>query len=167
MKCKPIKTFDFASLPQLFKIIEGLSKSCNGKNPKKVYRAVDESISCSTIKFVENEFFYSFIDSLYFSQNDFLELLNFANISKLGKLTKNEWNFIRMAQGKPRRFSKNFIGAEIERLNEFRNLIRNFLNDTIDYSFLENHIKNKSLLEKIIKLTPLNVGQIVLGNFFS
>jgi len=153
-------------LPQLFKIIEGLSKSCNGKNSKKLYRIVDETISPSTIKWVENEFFYSFIDSIYFSQNEFQELLDYANISKLGKLTKNEWNFIRLAVGKPRRFSRNFIFAERDKLNEFRQLVRSFLNEAIDMNQLEMRIKNKNLLEKILKMTPLNVGQIVLGFIF-
>ena len=150
-------------MPQLFKIIEGLSKSCNGKNAKKSYRIVDETISSATIKWVENEFFYSFIDSIYFSQNEFQELLDYANISKLGKLTRNEWNFIRLAVGKPRRFSRNFISGEIDKLNEFRQLVRGFLNEAIDMNQLEMRIKNKNLLEKILKMTPLNVGQIVLG----
>ena len=163
LKGKPIKTFEYSSPPQLFKIIEGQSKSCNGKNPRKANRTVDEVIPMQTIKWVENEYFYSFIDSVYFSHNDFQEMLDYTNISKLGKMTRHEWNFIRLAMGKPRRFSKNFIREEVEKLNEFRQLIRGFLNETIDFNQLESRIKNKNLLEKVSKITPLNVGQIVLG----
>lgn len=144
-------------------MVENLSRNCNGKHPKKNHRNIDEIIPLSTVKWVEHEFFYSFIDSIYFSQNDFQRLLDYTNISKLGKMTRSEWNFLRLALGKPRRFSKNFISSEIEKMNDFRNLIREFLTEKIDFSYLETQIKNKETLEKISKLAPLNVGQIVLG----
>lgn len=147
----------------MFKILEGLSKSCNGKPPRRSPRIVDEVLPLQTVKWVEHEYFYSFIDAIYFSHNEFQEFLDYANISKLGKLTKQEWHFIRKATGKPRRFSKNFLREEVEKLNDFRQLIRSFLNETIELSQLEAKVKSKTLIEKILKITPLNVGQIVLG----
>lgn len=148
-------------------MVENLSRNCNGKHPKKTHRTIDEIIPLPTVRWVEHEFFYSFIDSIYFSQNDFQKILDYRNISSLGKMTKLEWNFVRLAMGKPRRFSKNFISSEIDKMNHFRNLVREFLTEKIDLSDLEAHISNKETVEKIIKLAPLNVGQIVLGkNYF-
>lgn len=165
LKSKPLKTFDYPFSSHLFKIAEGLAKGCNGKHPKKFNRVVDESIPISTIKWVEHEFFYSFIDSIYFSHNEFYKILENSNLIKLGKLSRHEWNFLRLTLGKPRRFSRAFISNEIDKMNEFRNLVRGFLTENIDFGYLETKIRNKDLLEKVLRLSPLNVGQIVLGFF--
>lgn len=50
----------------------------------------------------------------------------FLNHDSLGspKMTIKEWNVIRSAMGKPRRFSANFIKGELEKLRIFRDTVR-------------------------------------------
>lgn len=109
--------------------------------------------------------FSTLLLTLYSSHNEFYKILENSNLIKLGKLNRHEWNFLRLTLGKPRRFSRSFISNEIDKMNEFRNLVRGFLTENIDFGYLETKIRNKELLEKVLRLSPLNVGQIVLGFF--
>lgn len=152
-----------SSAPQLFKTLESLAKSCSGKGQRKSVKPLEDGVPAQTTRWAENEHFYSFIDSVFFSQNALLELLDYSNISKLGRLSRVEWSFIRKAIGRPRRFSRAFIREETAKLNEVRNLVRGYLNETLDQAALEGRVRNKGVLERMLKLAPLNVGQIVLG----
>jgi hypothetical protein len=56
------------------------------------------------------------VDKPYFAYNEFKDFLAKAGLEDVGKLTKSEWNVMRKAMGKPRRFSANFVKAEKNRL---------------------------------------------------
>eukprot|EP00547_Thalassionema_nitzschioides_P001014 CAMPEP_0194207414 /NCGR_PEP_ID=MMETSP0156-20130528/6166_1 /TAXON_ID=33649 /ORGANISM="Thalassionema nitzschioides, Strain L26-B" /LENGTH=1028 /DNA_ID=CAMNT_0038934175 /DNA_START=177 /DNA_END=3263 /DNA_ORIENTATION=+ len=75
--------------------------------------------------FARYEFFYSDIDRPWFNFNNF-EL----DLSRLGiptdiKLTRTEWSIVRQQiRKRPRRFSKRFISQEVERLKDYRSVVR-------------------------------------------
>lgn len=54
---------------------------------------------------MENEYFYSHIDKPYFMCNEFKDMLRQVGLDNIGKVTRKEWNLIRKAMGKPRKFS--------------------------------------------------------------
>eukprot|EP01080_Neovahlkampfia_damariscottae_P010307 gene10307-2724_t len=81
-------------------------------------------LSTNAKKFMIYEWFYSVIDYHYFSKNEFEDCLHDLNLSHIEKLTRYEWNQIRNAIGKPRRFSANFLKNEKEKLEINRNRIR-------------------------------------------
>ena len=101
------------------------------------------------------------IDNIYFSYNEFKELL--AQVNLPTSLNKSDWLIIRLSQSKPRRFSKKFLYSELEKLNNFRFLLRNFLHENISLNELDSKIQNPILLDKIKKMNHLTVGQIVLA----
>lgn len=75
--------------------------------------------------FARYEFFYSDIDRPWFNFNYF-EL----DLCKLGiptdtKLTRTEWSLVRQQiRKRPRRFSRNFVNQEVERLKDYRSIVR-------------------------------------------
>jgi hypothetical protein len=91
-------------------------------------------LSTNAKKFLVYEWFYSIIDYQYFSKNEFDECLNDLNLFHIQKLTRYEWSQIRngkinlnlkiKAIGKPRRFSKNFLKNEKEKLEKNRTNMR-------------------------------------------
>ena len=75
--------------------------------------------------FARYEFFYSDIDRAWFNFNFFA-----LDLSKLGiptdiKLTRTEWSLVRQhIRKRPRRFSRNFVKQEVEKLRAYRSIIR-------------------------------------------
>jgi hypothetical protein len=90
-------------------------------------------LSTNAKKFLVYEWFYSIIDYQYFSKNEYDECLKDLNLSHIQKLTRYEWSQIRSGKsklnstkaiGKPRRFSKNFLKSEKEKLEKNRTKLR-------------------------------------------
>ena len=71
------------------------------------------------------EWFYSGIDRLYFEQNEFRLLLNDLGIGHVDKLSRTEWAYIRGKLGKPRRLSVRYLEEEREKLQQYREEVRN------------------------------------------
>ncbi|KAL4486091.1 hypothetical protein ABPG72_004025 [Tetrahymena utriculariae] len=143
--------------------IEEISKNCNGKNPKKQTKKLSslEQINESSLQWIEHEFFYSTIDKPFFQFNEFKEMLAKVGLENIGKLTKAEWNIIRKAMGKPRRFSNEFVRGELKKLEIYRKIVREYL-QTQQVHALRSKIR-ESLSEEIMKIQPFRVGQVVMG----
>ncbi|RLN23123.1 protein ALWAYS EARLY 2-like [Panicum miliaceum] len=71
------------------------------------------------------EWFYSAVDYPWFSNNEFVHYLEHAKLSHLSRLTRSEWSAIRSSLGKPRRFSDHFLAVEKEKLEDYREKVRN------------------------------------------
>jgi hypothetical protein len=108
------------------------------------------------VKWVEHEFFYCHVDKPYFQYNEFKDILKRAGLENVGKLSRGEWNIIRKAMGKPKRFSAKFINLEKAKLERYRNIARSFLTDT--QFNIDAQLKNKFILNEVKKLLPVSVG---------
>ncbi|CAM8993205.1 unnamed protein product [Rhodiola kirilowii] len=71
------------------------------------------------------EWFYSAIDYPWFARREFVEYLGHVGLGHIPKLTRVEWGVIRSSLGKPRRFSQQFLKEEKEKLNQYRESVRN------------------------------------------
>lgn len=54
-----------------------------------------------------------------------------VGLENVGKLKKGEWNIIRKAMGKPRRFSNEFLKSERKKLEIYRNIVREYLQNQV------------------------------------
>jgi hypothetical protein len=70
------------------------------------------------------EWFYSAVDRLYFSQNDFIECMCQSGFGNFAALTRKEWGVVRGKIGRPRRLSRVFFTEERAKLEAFRSKIR-------------------------------------------
>ncbi|XP_011043234.1 PREDICTED: protein ALWAYS EARLY 3-like isoform X1 [Populus euphratica] len=70
------------------------------------------------------EWFYSAIDYPWFSKREFVEYLEHVRLGHIPRLTRVEWGVIRSSLGKPRRFSEQFLKEEKEKLNHYRESVR-------------------------------------------
>ncbi|KAK9054800.1 hypothetical protein SSX86_025879 [Deinandra increscens subsp. villosa] len=70
------------------------------------------------------EWFYSAIDYPWFAKKEFVEYLHHVGLGHIPRLTKVEWGVIRSSLGKPRRFSRNFLHEEREKLRQYRESVR-------------------------------------------
>ncbi|KAK3038983.1 hypothetical protein RJ639_027468 [Escallonia herrerae] len=70
------------------------------------------------------EWFYSAIDYPWFAKREFVEYLYHVGLGHVPRLTRVEWGVIRSSLGKPRRFSKQFLKEEKEKLNQYRDSVR-------------------------------------------
>ena len=50
-----------------------------------------------------------------------------VGLENIGKLKRSEWNIIRTAMGRPRRFSNEFVKSEIKKLEIYRKVVREYL----------------------------------------
>ncbi|KAG8636582.1 hypothetical protein MANES_15G014400v8 [Manihot esculenta] len=71
------------------------------------------------------EWFYSAIDYPWFAKREFVEYLDHVGLGHIPRLTRVEWGVIRSSLGKPRRFSEQFLKEEKEKLNQYRESVRN------------------------------------------
>uniref|UniRef100_A0A7N0UKF7 SANT domain-containing protein n=1 Tax=Kalanchoe fedtschenkoi TaxID=63787 RepID=A0A7N0UKF7_KALFE len=71
------------------------------------------------------EWFYSAIDYPWFARREFVEYLDHVGLGHIPRLTRVEWGVIRSSLGKPRRFSQQFLKEEKEKLNQYRESVRN------------------------------------------
>lgn len=74
------------------------------------------------------EWFYSGIDLPWFEKNEFVEYLNHAHLGCVPRLTRAEWGVIRSSLGKPRRLSERFLQEEREKLEKYRESVRDIYN---------------------------------------
>ncbi|XP_068658767.1 protein ALWAYS EARLY 3-like isoform X2 [Aristolochia californica] len=101
------------------------------------------------------EWFYSAIDYPWFAKNEFVAYLDFAQLSNLpSRLTRTEWGVIRSALGKPRRLSDQLLREERNKLEEYRENVR----DT--YAKLRAGV-GEGLPTDLAR--PLSVGQRVIA----
>jgi len=155
--------FDFND-PELLKNAEIWSRTCLGKSNKRVgnfslRRNVNERYyPTSFLKLLDNETFYSTLDEPFFAFNQFQLLLGSQMEDK--NLTKGEWNVLRRMMGKPRRFSQEFIKSQIQDLNNYRVIARNYMAGR--GTLPENRI-HPFMAQRIRNLKPLQVSQIVLA----
>jgi hypothetical protein len=74
--------------------------------------------------FARNEFFYSDIDRPWFNFDSFRVELAKMGISPDTKFSRSEWSVIRQQiRKRPRRFSKNFVAEESNKLRKYRHVI--------------------------------------------
>lgn len=74
------------------------------------------------------EWFYSGIDFPWFEKNEFVEYLDHARLGCVPRLTRAEWGVIRSSLGKPRRLSQRFLQEEREKLEQYRESVRDIHN---------------------------------------
>ncbi|XP_057958844.1 protein ALWAYS EARLY 3-like isoform X2 [Malania oleifera] len=96
------------------------------------------------------EWFYSAIDYPWFAKQEFVEYLHHVGLGHVSRLTRVEWGVIRSSLGKPRRFSKQFLKEEKEKLNEYRSSVR------MHYAALHSGVR-EGLPTDVAQ--PLSVGQ--------
>ncbi|GAB4843580.1 hypothetical protein Ancab_013545 [Ancistrocladus abbreviatus] len=100
------------------------------------------------------EWFYSAIDYPWFAKSEFVEYLYHVGLGHVPRLTRVEWGVIRSSLGKPRRFSEQFLKEEKEKLNYYRESVRNH------YTELRNGTR-EGLPTDLAR--PLTVGQRVIA----
>ncbi|GFZ14022.1 DNA binding protein [Actinidia rufa] len=100
------------------------------------------------------EWFYSAIDYPWFAKREFVEYLNHVGLGHVPRLTRVEWGVIKSSLGKPRRFSKQFLKEEKEKLNHYRDSVRTH------YTELRAGTR-EGLPTDLAK--PLSVGQRVMA----
>ncbi|GAB4851258.1 hypothetical protein Ancab_030555 [Ancistrocladus abbreviatus] len=100
------------------------------------------------------EWFYSAIDYPWFAKSEFVEYLYHVGLGHVPRLTRVEWGVIRSSLGKPRRFSEQFLKEEKEKLNYYRESVRNH------YTELRNGTR-EGLATDLAR--PLTVGQRVIA----
>ncbi|KAH9765727.1 protein ALWAYS EARLY 3 [Citrus sinensis] len=100
------------------------------------------------------EWFYSTIDYPWFAKREFVEYLDHVGLSHVPRLTRVEWGVIRSSLGRPRRFSEQFLKEEKEKLNQYRESVRNH------YSELRSGTK-EGLPTDLAR--PLYVGQRIIA----
>ncbi|GLT63803.1 hypothetical protein SLA2020_363380 [Shorea laevis] len=100
------------------------------------------------------EWFYSAIDFPWFAKREFVEYLDHVGLVHVPRLTCVEWGVIRSSLGKPRRFSKQFLKEEREKLNQYRESVRNH------YAELHSGVR-EGLPTDLAR--PLSVGQRVFA----
>ncbi|CAN8255736.1 unnamed protein product [Cochlearia groenlandica] len=71
------------------------------------------------------EWFYSAIDYPWFAKMEFADYLNHVGLGHVPKLTRLEWSVIKSSLGRPRRFSERFLQEERDKLNQYRESVRN------------------------------------------
>lgn len=129
-------------------------KGCSGRNPKKlVKKGREDLLSIHYYNYVEHEYFYSHMDQPYLLYNEFREMLDKVGLKNVTKLKRNEWYIIRKAMGKPRRFSQFFIRQEIKKLNQYREIVRKYIDDDNKQGqMIEKSLKNPYILSEVKKL---------------
>lgn len=100
------------------------------------------------------EWFYSAIDYPWFAKREFVEYLDHVGLGHVPRLTRVEWGVIRSSLGKPRRFSEQFLKEEREKLNQYRDSVRNH------YAELRSGLR-EGLPTDLAR--PLSVGQRVIA----
>ncbi|XP_038720763.1 protein ALWAYS EARLY 3 isoform X2 [Tripterygium wilfordii] len=100
------------------------------------------------------EWFYSAIDYPWFAKREFVEYLDHVGLGHVPRLTRVEWGVIRSSLGKPRRFSKQFLKEEKDKLNQYRESVRKH------YAELREGIRD-GLPTDLAR--PLSVGQRVIA----
>ncbi|GKU85492.1 hypothetical protein SLEP1_g162 [Rubroshorea leprosula] len=100
------------------------------------------------------EWFYSAIDYPWFAKREFVEYLDHVGLGHVPRLTRVEWGVIRSSLGKPRRFSEQFLKEEREKLNQYRESVRNH------YAELRSGVR-EGLPTDLAR--PLSVGQCVIA----
>ncbi|KAF2310984.1 hypothetical protein GH714_018913 [Hevea brasiliensis] len=100
------------------------------------------------------EWFYSAIDYPWFAKREFVEYLDHVGLGHIPRLTRVEWGVIRSSLGKPRRFSEQFLKEEKEKLNQYRESVRNH------YTELRAGTKD-GLPTDLAR--PLSVGQRIIA----
>ncbi|KVI11100.1 hypothetical protein Ccrd_010492 [Cynara cardunculus var. scolymus] len=110
--------------------------------------------SCMVRRWSTYEWFYSAIDYPWFAKREFVEYLNHVGLGHIPRLTKVEWGVIRSSLGKPRRFSRNFLHEEREKLWQYRESVRKH------YTELRSGIR-EGLPTDLAR--PLSVGQRVIA----
>lgn len=100
------------------------------------------------------EWFYSAIDYPWFAKSEFVEYLYHVGLGHVPRLTRVEWDVIRSSLGKPRRFSEQFLKEEKEKLDYYRESVRNH------YAELRMG-KREGLPTDLAR--PLTVGQRVIS----
>ncbi|KAG6479543.1 hypothetical protein ZIOFF_063009 [Zingiber officinale] len=100
------------------------------------------------------EWFYSAIDYPWFAKSEFVEYLNHVRLGHIPRLTRVEWGVIRSSLGKPRRFSKQFLKEEREKVEQYRESVRTH------YAELRAGLR-EGLPPDLAR--PLSVGQRVIA----
>ena len=154
----------FDSDLQLFQKIEYLTLKNKGKGVKKMVPDIigvgDENVSKTYMKWVIDEYFYSYIDKPYFQFNEFDGILRKSNLkSEQSLMKRSEWNKLRAAFGKPRRFSRNFVNTELERLNLFRDRVRKWMSRK---KLINDGAFSTELTKRIQSIQPLQVVSLFI-----
>ncbi|XP_024986896.1 protein ALWAYS EARLY 2 isoform X2 [Cynara cardunculus var. scolymus] len=100
------------------------------------------------------EWFYSAIDDPWFAKREFVEYLYHVGLGHVPRLTRVEWGVIRSSLGKPRRFSRQFLKEEKDKLNQYRDSVRTH------YTELRSGSRD-GLPTDLAR--PLSVGQCVIA----
>lgn len=107
------------------------------------------------------EWFYSAIDRMYFSQNEFQDCLYDCGFGQVSKLTRREWAYVRKTMGRPRRMSKAFFTEEHWKLDTFRSNVR-ALQESNHYAEVPPRLAENS---RVVALHPdtqeLHIGTVV------
>eukprot|EP01132_Coremiostelium_polycephalum_P001931 gene1931-2366_t len=106
-------------------------------------------------KWATYEWFYSDLDVPFYFYNEFQIWLNQIGIGKRKKLTKMEWNEVRLKMKKPRRLSKNFFNEAREKLYQTRDKVRQ--------SMLKDEIFKFLLIEGNSKVLYLSENSVHKG----
>lgn len=129
---------------------------------------VDEyQVSPKFLQWCKAEWFYSYIDKGFFAYNEFEEVLKTLKFADLENLTKCEFQIIKSALGRPRRFSKSFVTQERKKLSRYREAVKvlqqgkvlpSIYHDLLSYIKL-NQTTSKSRLmvgQRVLAIHPLN-----------
>ncbi|OMJ86765.1 hypothetical protein SteCoe_11618 [Stentor coeruleus] len=115
------------------KLIEGYSRKSFDNfvyarstylNDYALNKTEESPISPKFLQWCKAEWFYSYIDKGFFEYNEFEEALKVLKVNEIEVFTKYEFQVIRNALGRPKRFSANFIAQERKKLTKCREAMK-------------------------------------------
>ncbi|CAN8265342.1 unnamed protein product [Cochlearia groenlandica] len=163
-----------ASLPQkppnrrkmsLKKSLQERAKSSHDTPPsyqkKSEHELLKERVStCLSCPLVRRrcmfEWFHSAIDYPWFVKKEFNDYLSHVGLGHVPNLTRLEWSIIKSSIGRPRRFSERFLKEERDKLEQYRESVRQIHTKIRTGSTVETHIP-------IDLPRPLSVGDTVIA----
>lgn len=101
-----------------------------------IEKARVSTVSIGFLKWCFHEFFYTAIESIYFSKNEFIDILKILGILPSQKISRKYLGMLRRILGKPRRTSRKFFEEQREKFASYKDVVRKLQNKQSDSSVL-------------------------------
>jgi hypothetical protein len=84
----------------------------------------EDDVSPFVLNWCKYEWFYSHVDSGFFEFNEFREIMKDIGFMECEEFPLEDLKSVKLALGRPRRFSPAFIGDERRKLNKTREAVK-------------------------------------------
>lgn len=96
-------------------------------------RSLAQSLTTSVRRFAATEFFYATVDRGYFNSNCFGKRLDKLGLRHIRKISRTEWDIVRLFFGRRRRLSPLFLRQERQKLHKLRRMARISQRRSVDH----------------------------------